>query len=109
MKKLTVRIDDYVYDRLNLVAKENSTSVNKVIDKILRKVIDQPKEINYIEEINNNLSTLLNELSNLSKRQIKHILITKQLFANHAYLSNADINDDKCLNELIFKKDSFNE
>lgn len=109
MKKLTVRIDDYIYDRLILVAKENSTSINKVVHKILKKVIDQPKEMNYIEEINNNLSCLINELSLISKRQSKSMLITKQLFANHGYLSNADINDDKCLNEILARKDKFND
>lgn len=109
MRKLTVRIDDYIYDRLNLVAKDNSTSINKVIVGILKKVVDQPKEINYIEEVNNNLINILSELSLLSKRQIKHILISKQLFANHGYLSNADIYEDKCLNNLLVKKDEFND
>ena len=39
MKKLTVRIEDYVYDRLFLVAKDNSTSTNKIINAIIEKYI----------------------------------------------------------------------
>lgn len=109
MKKLTVRIDDYIYDRLNLVAKENVTSINKIIANILIKVINQPKEINYIEEINNYLSEISKNLESISKRQVKHLLISKQHFVNHGYLSNADLNEDKCLNELLVKKDKFND
>ena len=58
MKKITVRVDDYIYDRINLVAKENHMSANKVISNILKKVIDQPKEISYIEEIHKTLIKL---------------------------------------------------
>ena len=49
MKKITVRVEDYIYDRINLVAKENHISANKVIGNILKKVVEQPKEIIYIE------------------------------------------------------------
>ena len=49
MKKLTIRVEDYVYDRLFLVAKENTTSTNKVINTIVEKYINEPKEINYLK------------------------------------------------------------
>ena len=47
MKKLTIRIEDYMYDRLNLTATENKTSINKIIASILKQFMDQPKEINF--------------------------------------------------------------
>ena len=44
-----------------------------------------------------------------SGQKYKHFKISSQHFANHGYLSNADINEDKCLNEVLNSKDSFNE
>ena len=55
MKKLTVRLEDYIYDRLYLVANDNTTSVNKVVASILEKYINEPREINYLKEIDEKL------------------------------------------------------
>lgn len=108
MKKVTVRVEDYVYDRLFLVAKENSTSTNKVINAIVEKYINEPKEINYLKELNDKLQIIIDYLEKISKRQYKHFKLSQQHFANFGYLSNADIKEDKCLNEIL-NKDTFNE
>lgn len=42
-------------------------------------------------------------------RQYKHLKISSQHFANHGYLSNADIKEDRCLNEVLNSKDSYND
>lgn len=109
MKKVTVRVEDYVYDRLFLVAKENSTSTNKVINAVVEKYINEPKEINYLKELNDKLQIIVDYLEKISKRQYKHFKLSQQHFANFGYLSNADINEDKCLNEILNNKDNFNE
>ena len=109
MKKLTIRVEDYVYDRLFLVAKENETSTNKIVNAIVEKYINEPKEINYLKEVDNKLKTINDYLEKISKRQYKHFKLSQQHFANFGYLSNADINEDKCLNEILNNKDSFNE
>ena len=109
MKKVTVRVEDYVYDRLFLVAKENTTSTNKVINTIVEKYINEPKEINYLKELNDKLQIIIDYLEKISKRQYKHFKLSQQHFANFGYLSNADINEDKCLKEILNNKDSFNE
>ena len=109
MKKVTVRVEDYVYDRLFLVAKENTTSTNKVINTIVEKYINEPKEINYLKELNDKLQIIIDYLEKISKRQYKHFKLSQQHFANFGYLSNADIKEDKCLNEILNNKDSFNE
>ena len=109
MKKITVRVEDYVYDRLFLVAKENSTSTNKIINAIVEKYINEPKEINYLKELNDKLQKIIDYLEKISKRQYKHFKLSQQHFANFGYLSNADINEDKCLNEILNNKDKFNE
>ena len=44
----------------------------------------------------------------IAKRQYKHFRLSQQHFANFGYLSNADIKEDKCLNEIL-NKDKFNE
>ena len=109
MKKLTIRVEDYVYDRLFLVAKENDTSTNKIVNAIVEKYINEPKEINYLKELNDKLKTINDYLEKISKRQYKHFKLSQQHFANFGYLSNADINEDKCLNEILNNKDNFNE
>ena len=109
MKKLTIRVEDYVYDRLFLVAKENETSTNKIVNAIVEKYINEPKEINYLKEVDNKLKTISDYLEKISKRQYKHFKLSQQHFANFGYLSNADINEDKCLNEILNNKDNFNE
>lgn len=109
MKKITVRIDDNTYDRLSLVAKDNTTSVNKIINAIIEKYINEPKEINFLKEINIKLQKLNDIVEKISKRQYKHFKISQQHFANVGYLSNADINEDKCLKEILNNKDNFNE
>lgn len=109
MKKITVRVEDYIYDRLNLVAKENTTSTNKIINAILEKYINEPKEINYLKEVDKKLKLMNDYLEKISKRQYKHFRLSQQHFANFGYLSNADINEDKCLNEILNNKDNFNE
>ena len=83
MKKLTVRLEDYIYDRLYLVANDNTTSVNKVVASILEKYINEPREINYLKEIDEKLKNIDDKLEKISK--------------------------DKCLNEILNSKDSFNE
>ncbi len=108
MRKLTVRVNDYVYDRLLLVSKDNSTSVNKIINLLLEKYINEPKEINYLKEINNMLKIINDYLEKISKRQYMHFKLSQQHFANFGYLSNADIKQDKCLNEIINNKENFN-
>ena len=109
MKKLTIRVEDYVYDRLFLVAKENDTSTNKIVNAIVEKYINEPKEINYLKEVDNKLKTISDYLEKISKRQYKHFKLSQQHFANFGYLSNADISEDKCLNEILNNKDTFNE
>lgn len=109
MKKLTVRVEDYVYDRLFLVAKDNSTSTNKIINAIIEKYINEPREINYLKEVNDKLQMLVELEDKIAKRQYKHFRLSQQHFANFGYLSNADIKEDKCLNEILNNKDTFNE
>ncbi len=108
-KKLTIRIEDYIYDRLSLVANDNHTSINKVVASILQKFIDEPKEINYLKELNNKLKNISENIEKISKRQYKHFKISQQHFANFGYLSNADVREDKCLQEILNYRDSFNE
>ena len=108
MKKLTIRVEDYIYDRLNLVAKDNFTSTNKVVNAIVEKYINEPKEINHLKEIDDRLEKLEQLVDKILKRQYKHFRLSQQHFANFGYLSNADIKEDKCLNEIL-NEDKFNE
>ena len=109
MKKLTIRLDDYIYDRLYLVASENKVSVNKIVSGLLQRYINEPKEINYLKELDIKLNNINSNLEKISKRQYKHFNVAKQHFANFGYLSNANMRDDKCLNEVLNIMDNYNE
>lgn len=109
MKKLTIRLDELIYNKLYYIANDNATSVNKIVSFILEKYINNPRNEDYLKEINLNLNLINEMLDKISKRQCKHFLVSKQHFANFGYLSNADINEDKCLNDLLNKKDNFND
>ncbi len=109
MKKMTIRLEENMYDKLYLVSKDNHTSVNKVVALIIEKYINEPREINYLKELDKKLESINLYLDKLSKRQYKHFLLSQQHFANFGYLSNADINEDKCLKEILNNKDNFNE
>ena len=109
MKKLTVRLEDYIYDRLGLVANDNGISINKTIGVIVEKYIYETTEVNYLKEIDDKFKIISDKLESISKNQHKHIKISKQHFANVGYLSNADINEDKCLKEILDHRDNFND
>lgn len=109
MKRLTVRIDDYLCERLGTIASENNTSINKLATSLLEEYIIKSEEVSYIDEITAILKKLNDKLEKISKTQYKHFLVSKQHFANIGYLSNADIKLDKCLNEILNNKDNFND
>ena len=87
MKKLTIRLEDYIYDRLFLVANENNTSANKVVSTILEEYINQPREINYLKEIDEKLKKLIELEEKISKRQYKHFRLSQQHFSYSLKLS----------------------
>lgn len=109
MKKLTIRVDNSIYDRLFIVSKEKKLSVNKIISSILQKYINNPRETDYLKDIDSKLKMLSDNIERISKRQSKHFKLSQQQFANFGYLLNADIKEDKCLNEILNNKDNFNE
>ncbi len=109
MKKLTIRIDESLYDRLCLTANDNKTSVNKIITSIVKNYMNQPREINFLQEIDNRLENIYKQIEKVSKRQYLHFNISCQYFANHGYLSNADTKEDKCLREILEKNNLYHE
>lgn len=110
MKAITIRVDDKTFDRLKLLSKENKLSLNKIIIQIINDYLNKPTEIsNCLEDFNIKLNNLLKEINTISKRQLTHLKVSKQHFVNHAYLSNADINEDQCLKELLSKDNKFND
>lgn len=109
MRKLTVRVDDYIYNRLMLVSEEESKSVNKIINLILKKEIDKPKEYNFLNEIDKRLNVIDEKISSISKRQYLHFKVSLQHFVNEGYFENANVENDKCYKKLLERtKDKFN-
>ena len=50
MKKMTIRVDDYIYDRVNLLAKESKISANKIVANILKDNLLKNNDIDYSKE-----------------------------------------------------------
>ncbi len=110
MKKLTIRLDDYVYDRLLLVSREEKKSINKIVGLIVKKEIEKPKELNILEEFDNKLISIENKLISISKKQQYHFKLSLQHFVNQGYLENADPKDNKSYQDFLnHNKNSFNE
>lgn len=104
MKKMTIRVDDYIYDRVNLLAKENKISANKIVANILKDNLLKNNDIDYSKELNKKIDYLIRNSEDIRKRQLAHFKVSKQHFANRGFLSNADIREDRCLNELFENK-----
>ena len=110
MKILTVRVDDNIFAQLDKIAINSRQSMNKVINKMIEKELLKPSLItNCIEGIDNKINILTNTIDKIEKKQNIHYKITKQHFANRAFLSNANVKEDKCLNEILDKANRFND
>lgn len=110
MKTLTIRIDDNVFIKLNRIAIDNNQSMNKVVNKLIEETLLKPTVItNCIEEFDHKLNDIYSIIDKIDKRQRLHYKISKQHFANRAFLSNADVNEDKCLREILKKDNSYND
>lgn len=104
MKRMTIRVDDYIYDGVCLIAKESKISANKVIANLVKDSLNKNNDIDYSKNLNEKIDLLIKNIDKIDKRQLSHFKVSKQHFANFGYLSNADINEDKCLNELFRNK-----
>lgn len=110
LKAITVRLDEDLFNRLELMSKENKVSLNKVILNIIDEYIKSPKEMfNCFDTFNKKLDEIIDTNNKISKRQIAHIKVSKQHFANRGFLSNAEMKEDKCLKELLGKDNMFND
>jgi len=107
MKRLTIRLDDYNFERLYLLAKNNNVSVNKMVNELLDDYFTKPKELDYIQNMKLSIDELEKMITSIAKKQSLHFKISSQHFANHGYLSNAAVDEDKCLNELLDRKKKY--
>ena len=106
-KKLTVRLDEEAYQKLCFYAKKRKISVNKLVASMIDRCIDVPSDVDFFSNVTNYLKELHRKIDIISKRQYIHLKISKQHFANFGYLSNAIVNEDKCLNELLYSNKNF--
>ena len=107
MKKMTIRDDDYIYERINNIANDNKISSNKLIAKMIKNEIDTGFDINKQNYLVENFNSIDKRLNYIEKKLLEDLKVTKQHFANRGFLSNADVNEDKCLKEIF--KNKFND
>ena len=53
------------------------------------------------------MNIVQNYINYIEKKLLEDLKVTKQHFANRGFLSNADVNEDKCLKEIF--KNKFND
>ena len=103
MKKLTIRLDDYLYDELYIIADKENVSVNKVVANILIQSFNS--EI----PIRERLDEIINVLNEIKRKQNSHFKLSKQHFVNQGYFENLNPKNDKCYIALMEEKDKYNE
>lgn len=103
MKKLTIRLDDYLYDELYIIADKENVSVNKVVANIIFQ------SLNSDIPIKERLDDIINVLNEIKIKQNSHFKLSKQHFVNQGYFENLNPKNDKCFNSLMEEKDNFNE
>ena len=108
-QKLTIRLDEDVYQKLYFYANERKISVNKLVASMIDRCIDVPRDVDFFGNVIKYLKSLDNKIETISKRQYLHFKVSKQQIANFGYLSNAVIDEDKCLNQLLNPNRSFND
>ena len=110
MKRINVRLDDLIYEKVKISAQSKSKTVNKFITDLLTSEFDKPKDIREIEELDKKISFLNDKIISISKKQKYHYDLSVQHFVNQGYYENANPNKDKCYQELLNSyKDKFNE
>lgn len=110
MKKLTIRVDDDTFNKLNIRLKDTNQSMNKFVNKLIVDELLKPITItNCIEQLDKMIDDISNAIDKIDKRQQLHYRVTKQHFANRGFLSNADVNEDNCLKEILKKDNGFND
>lgn len=106
MKRLTIRIDDLNYSKLSFLSDEKNESINKVINEIIEEyLINQECGLVNLETY---LKSIESKLEQIYLRQNLHFNVSLQEFANRCYSTNVNINEDKCLKEILDRKDKFN-
>ena len=108
-QKLTIRLDEEVYRKLYFYANERKISVNKLVASMIDRCIDVPRDADFFGNVMSCLKSLDKKIETISKRQYLHFKVSKQHFANFGYLSNAAIDEDKCLNQLLNTNKYFND
>ncbi len=106
----TIRISQLLYDKLNIIAKENQMSVNKLIVNILNYYIDSFKT-NNTNNINNNFKEVLisienvvNKIDKINGKLNSQFDLTKQVFLNSGFRKNRTEKEDDIYREYISSK-----
>ena len=106
MKRLTIRINDLSYSKLSLLSENNKESINKIINSIIEEYLLN-QDFNFID-LETYFKNIESKLEQIYIRQNLHYNVSLQEFANRCYSTNVNINEDKCLKEILDRKDKFN-
>ena len=98
MRKLTIRMDDETYNKLQNRLLESNISMNKFVnDLVLDELLKPVAMVNSLERLDQMLDSIYKTVNKIDRIQYSHFKVSKQHFANRGFLSNAEIRDDKCL------------
>lgn len=109
MRRITMRYEDDIYYPIYKIAKENNKFFRDVVMEILSEYIYRDEDMKRYDLLNKGINECLNKLDSIKKKQNMQYDLSVQEFVNHGYLSNADPTESVSYQELLNKKNKFND
>ena len=107
LKRRTIRLSHLLDSELNIIAKKNKVTVNKLISELIKyhiNELDSVDETNNISLILKKVEILQKDINDLQKKYNWLNALTKQIFANSGFAKNRDINSDPTFNDFVNNK-----
>lgn len=106
---MTIRFDDDIYYPIYKIAKEKNMFFKDVVMEILGEYIYRDEDMKGYDLLNKGINDCIKKLESIKKKMNMQYELSVQEFVNHGYLSNADPTESVSYQELINKKNKFND
>lgn len=109
LKAITLRLDDDLYNQIKFLSNQNKISLNKMATNLIVDNLKGNDLKRLFNDMNKYLESIDKKLEHTSKNISANFKVTKQLFANKGYISNADVKYDRALREILDREYIFND
>lgn len=103
-KRRTIRLSPIIDKELEIIAKKNHITVNKLVSELITYNINDLDKVDNTITISNILEllqTINNNIKDLQKNSYWLSELSKQIFVNSGFVKNLDIKNDKAFNDFI--------